>query len=107
MPTFVTFVQYHQEYDYMLAFEDDLWSIGTPIVELLRAFDGKLRGKNASLCGAKLSTNGLPYSRMTKDRHTSGFRDILMAKKATGWQHRNQNTFGDGWTNTILRRCIQ
>ncbi|KAL3943671.1 MAG: hypothetical protein SGBAC_002251 [Bacillariaceae sp.] len=90
IPTFVTFVHYHQEYDYNWVLEDDIWTVGTPIVELIRAWDDKLKGKNASLCGSRLGTNGIPYSRMTKERHTYGFRDILMAMKATGWQHRNR-----------------
>lgn len=37
MPTFVTFVHYHQEYDYTWVVEDDLWSVGTPLVELFWA----------------------------------------------------------------------
>ncbi|CAJ1967023.1 unnamed protein product [Cylindrotheca closterium] len=90
MPTFVTFVHYHQEYDYTWVFEDDLWSIGKPIVELLRNLDDSLQGKNASLCGAKIATNGIPYTKMTKERHTFSYREILMAMKATGWQHRNR-----------------
>ncbi|CAJ1938076.1 unnamed protein product [Cylindrotheca closterium] len=89
-PTFVTFVHYHQEYDYIWIFEDDLWSVGTPIVEVLHALDDKLRGKNASLCGSKLRTNGVPYTKMTKERHTYEFRDILIAMKATAWQRQNR-----------------
>jgi hypothetical protein len=90
VPTFVTFVHYHQQYDHTWVFEDDLWTAGMPLVELLQIWDGHLKGQNASLVGTRLSYGNLPYSRMTKERHTESFRDILVKMKATGWQHRNR-----------------
>eukprot|EP00980_Cylindrotheca_fusiformis_P008781 scaffold1869_cov122-Cylindrotheca_fusiformis.AAC.43 len=90
MPTFVTFVHYHQEYDYTWVFEDDVWAIGMPLVEIFQIWDSHLKGKNASLVGTKLGYGNMPYSLMTKDRHTEGFRDILVQMKATGWQHKNR-----------------
>ncbi|KAL3945760.1 MAG: hypothetical protein SGBAC_000149 [Bacillariaceae sp.] len=103
MPTFVTFVHCHQEYDYTWVFEDDLWTIGTPIAELLHTFDDKLRGKNASLVGSRISTNGIPYTKMTKERHTFEYREILMAMKATGWQHNNRTLLKmDGQVRSLV-----
>lgn len=55
MPTFVTFVHYHQEYDHTWVFEDDLWMLGKPIAEIFPMYDEKLKGQNFSLAGAKVS----------------------------------------------------
>jgi hypothetical protein len=90
IPTFVTFVHYHQEYDHTWVFEDDVWAIGLPLVEVLQIWDGRLKGQNASLVGTRLNYGNMPYTRMTKERHTESFRDILVKMKGTGWQHRNK-----------------
>jgi hypothetical protein len=50
-PAMIVFSHYNQEYDYTWVYEDDVWSVGKPIVDIFHRWDEKLEGVNADLAG--------------------------------------------------------
>src|SRR6056300_1025368 len=74
-PAIVVFSHAHPEYDYTWVFEDDVWSMGKPLIELFRIWDDQMKMKPLSTDLAVLRNrrSGVPYNKKMEGKHSIGF----------------------------------
>jgi len=103
-PAIAVFSRYNQEYDYTWVFEDDVWSLGQPLIEMFRRWDVKMEdsASTTDLAVFRNMRSGIPYSPKMQERHTEGFNEILTAMKATRRQRKHWKTLlakdGQQWS---------
>ncbi|CAJ1962004.1 unnamed protein product [Cylindrotheca closterium] len=85
VPTIAMFSHYHSEFAHTWVFEDDVWSIGTPLMESFRRWDEVMDRSSSSTDLAALRTkrNGIPYNMEMQQKHTQGFEKILTLMKTS------------------------
>lgn len=82
-PAIAIFSHYHSGYANTWVFEEDVWSIGQPLVESFRRWDDAMVGAFTDLATFRIKRDGIPYNPKMQEKHTRGFGLILASMKGS------------------------